>query len=208
MFRNNTNVRMYHLAFFVITSFWQTAAADVTIDYQKIINKQFPDFVILPNSEIDFSHADMSRTEVEKVQATAHLLLVNFNNDGIPDFVAKVRSRDKKIYPKSENYPGYEYYSAGTVACVSKQGQGYQCEFLRKTPTFKPPDRNYLVRIPKGSSMSCHHENYMDPYSGKTGVTSFNLQTDAVGDLRMMGLGDSFYIPRPNGGFFECTASD
>jgi hypothetical protein len=192
----------------VIVTSWQLSTADTTTEYQEIINKQFPGFVILSPSDVDFSQADMSQLEIEKIRATAHLLLVNFNNDEVPDFVAKVRGTDKKLYPKSEHHPGYEYYSGGTVACISQSKRDYRCEFLWQTATFTLPDHNYLVRIAKGTSTSCHHENYMDPYSGKFGVKSFKLKTDAVGDLRMMGLGDSFFIPRPKGGFFRCTASD
>ncbi|MEW6331760.1 MAG: hypothetical protein AB1560_09900 [Pseudomonadota bacterium] len=202
------NSIIYKIALIVIVSSGQISVANTAIEYQKIINKQFPGFVILSPSDIDFSHADMSQSEIEKVRATAHLLLVNFNNDDVPDFVAKVRGTDKKTYPKSEHHPGYEYYSGGTVACISQRKREYRCEFLWETATFTLPERNYLVRIAKGTSMSCHHEDYMDPYSGKSGVTSFKLKTDAVGDLRMMGLGDSFFIPRPEGGFFRCTASD
>lgn len=187
---------------------WQLSAADTAIEYQNIIDKQIPGFVILSLSDVDFSQADMSQAEIEKVRPTAHLVIVNFNNDDTPDFVAKVRGMEKKMYPKSEHHAGYEYYAGGTVACLSQRDREYRCEFLWKTETFTPPDRNYLVRIAKGTAIGCRHENYMDPYSEKSGVMSFELKTDAIGDLRMMGLGDSFFIPRPKGGFFRCTASD
>lgn len=208
MGRTGSEMNRTKIVFFAWACAWQSSAAADVIEYQDIIDKHTPGFVILAPSEMDFSHADMSAAEIEQVRPTAHLLVANLNDDGIPDFVAKVRGTEKKVYPKSEHHPGYEYYAGGTVACVSQRDLDYHCEFLWKTATFTLPERNYLVRVAKGSAMSCRHENYMDPYSGTAGVTGFRLRTDAVGDLRMMGLGDSFFIPRPEGGFFRCTASD
>lgn len=183
-------------------------AAEATRQYQEIIEKHFPGFIILSPSDIDYTYVDMSNAEVEAIKADAHFLLANFNNDEIPDFVAKVRDDIKRDYPKSKDHPGYEYYAGGTVACISKGLEEYQCEFLWKTATYTLPVRNYLIKIPKGTEMGCPYEGNKNPYTGETGVFSFEIKTDAVGDFRLMGAGDSFYIPDPKGGFFECIASD
>ena len=94
------------------------------------------------------------------------------------------------------------------MACVSKSTKEYDCEFLWKTPTYSLPRSRYLIKIPKGTEMGCPHEDNLNPYTGEMGIMSFVFKTDAVGDLRLMGAGDSFYLPDPKGGFFECMASD
>gem|GEM_PF-3009197 len=170
-------------------------AADSIIGYQEIIDKHFPGFIILSPSDIDYNYADMSSTKVEAIKGDAHFLLANFNDDGIPDFVAKVCDEVKRFYPKSKYRPVEEYeYSGGTVACVSKSTKEYDCEFLWKTPTYSLPRSRYLIKIPKGTEMGCPHEDNLNPYTGEMGIMSFVLKTDAVGDLRLMGAGDSFYI--------------
>jgi len=192
--------------YFIICLFFLSASLANANEYQNAVSENFPGYIILKAYDIDFSNADMNKDAIDKVKDTANLIIGNFNNDNIPDFSAKVRNNIKKHYPGTDEYPGYDYYAGGTVACLAKGNGRYKCSFLWKTETFTLPEENYLDLIPKGSKISCY-EN-INPYTGKKSENRFRLKTDAIGDFRVLGSGDSVFVPLSNETFYECTNSD
>jgi len=193
--------------YFIICILFLSAPLANANEYQNAVSENFPGYIILKVYNIDFSNADMNREEIDKVKNTANLIIGDFNNDGIPDFAAKVRNNIKKHYPGTDEYPGYDYYAGGSVACFAKGNGRYKCSFLSKTETFILPHNNYLELIPKGSKIGCLYDN-INPYTGKKTENDFRLKTDAIGDFRILGLGDSVFVPLSDETFYECTHSD
>lgn len=179
------------------------------VDYQAVVAREFPGYFIIPLSEIDFAHADRTPKEIQEIRDSANLLIANLNNDGIPDFAATIRNAEKKHYQNqsSGKYPGYDYYTGGTVACLSTGPETYHCMWLGRASTFILPHNGYLAKMPQGTEMECLEAD-TDPYTGKTGNTKFRLRSDAIADAALLGNAVVVYVPKPDGTFYNCVTGD
>lgn len=174
------------LSFFVFVYFCVSTSVYAESNYQKMIEKSYPGFVILKTTEF----------KSEFIQSKEPGLIIGkFNDDQLLDFAAMIRAKEKKRYGTGPT--SYEYFDGKIVVCHAEKKSDYKCQLISEAP-ISIPQESYLALV-KPQKTNCFDDN------GKKKFV--NVKTDAIG-WYYPEKGGSHYFHKKDGTYENCVTSD